>query len=257
VLAHRAFGTAGRPPLLLLHGLLGSSRNWIAAGRMLSPLADVHALDLRNHGDSPGGRMDYAAMAGDVADWLAARGIDQAVVAGHSMGGKVAMRLACEQPRRVRALAVIDIAPRAYPPRWDALFAAMLALPVAGLADRAAADRALQAAAPDPELRAFLLTNLERHGTAGGFRWRIDLAALQAALPELAGKSLAPGQRYAGPVRFIRGARSDFVRTDDLAEIRAHFPRAELVTVAAAGHNLHIDNPAGLRAALEPLLAPP
>jgi pimeloyl-ACP methyl ester carboxylesterase len=51
VLAHRDLGGEGKPPLVVLHGLLGSSRNWQTAGRDLAAHFHVSALDLRNHGD--------------------------------------------------------------------------------------------------------------------------------------------------------------------------------------------------------------
>ena len=86
-LFHRDLGGAGAPPLVILHGLLGSSRNWQTAGRDLARSANspaegatagfhVFALDLRNHGASPHAReMTYAAMAEDVIAWLDAQGM--------------------------------------------------------------------------------------------------------------------------------------------------------------------------------------
>ena len=98
-LFHRDLGGEGNPPLLVLHGMLGSSRNWLTAGRELSAHYHVHALDLRNHGASPhDAEMNYPAMLADVLAWLAAREIKQVTIIGHSMGGKVAMLLACRQP---------------------------------------------------------------------------------------------------------------------------------------------------------------
>ena len=97
------------PPLVVLHGLFGSARNWQAIARRLAADWRVLALDLRNHGESPwDATMTYAAMAGDVLAFLDARGIERAAVLGHSMGGKVAMTLALSQPARVAALAVAD-----------------------------------------------------------------------------------------------------------------------------------------------------
>jgi esterase len=87
------------PPLVLLHGLFGSARNWGAVQKALSSDYRVVALDLRNHGASPHAPgMDYAAQAGDVAETLAALGIERAMVLGHSMGGKAAMMLALTRP---------------------------------------------------------------------------------------------------------------------------------------------------------------
>ena len=67
LLFHRDLGGAGRPPLVLVHGFLGSSRNWQTAGAGLTDRFHVLALDLRNHGRSPHApEMTYAAMLADV-----------------------------------------------------------------------------------------------------------------------------------------------------------------------------------------------
>ena len=89
------------------------------------------ALDLRNHGASPhAAAMDYPAMAADVLETLAARDALPAVLIGHSMGGKAAMRAALIAPDAVTALLVADIAPVPYPPHFAAIAAAMAAMPL-------------------------------------------------------------------------------------------------------------------------------
>src|SRR5690606_24200481 len=113
-LAHRDLGGEGKPPLVVLRGLLGSSRNWMAAGKDLSPDFHVMALDLRNHGESGHApEHNYLTMTNDVLAWLDEAGLERVRLMGHSMGGKTAMRLACLAPERVEALVVVDIAPRA------------------------------------------------------------------------------------------------------------------------------------------------
>ena len=103
LLAHRDFGGAGRPPLIVLHGLLGAARNWQSAGRDLAADFHVCALDLRNHGESFHARESgYGDMAADVLAWLDAHGRERVHLLGHSMGGKIAMRLACRHPKRVQ-----------------------------------------------------------------------------------------------------------------------------------------------------------
>ena len=154
-LFHRDLGGAGRPPLVILHGFLGSSRNWQTAGADLASRFHVCALDLRNHGASPhADAMSYAAMAADVAAWLDARAAGPVTLVGHSMGGKVAMLLACRGPERVGRLVVVDIAPRDYSAaRHQAEFAAMNGLDLASLRSRADAERDLEAAVPDWAMR--------------------------------------------------------------------------------------------------------
>ncbi|MFZ9682595.1 MAG: alpha/beta fold hydrolase, partial [Cephaloticoccus sp.] len=110
----RDLGGSGRP-LILLHGMLGSSRNWQTVGRDLADTAHVYALDARNHGQSPHAEpMEYAAMVADVLAWMDAHTTGPVDLLGHSMGGKTAMRLACRYPERVGRLIVVDMAPRDY-----------------------------------------------------------------------------------------------------------------------------------------------
>jgi esterase len=240
-LFHRDLGGAGNPPLVILHGMLGSSRNWQTAGAELAQYFQVFALDLRNHGRSPHAElMGYGALVDDVLAWLDAQGLAQVTLLGHSLGGKVAMRLACREPARVARLVVVDIAPRDYPEKLErAEFAAMNALDLATVNTRADAERAMEPLVPGWAMRKFLVTNLEQTPD-GTWRWAINLPALTAAVPELIRTPLTPHDRFAGPARFIIGAKSDFVRAEDAAVIRNHFPAAEIVTLDT-GHNPHME----------------
>lgn len=241
-LFHRELGGAGNPPLVILHGMLGSSRNWQTAGADLTSRYHVFALDLRNHGRSPQAEeMTYAAMMADVLEWMDEHALAKATLLGHSMGGKTAMLLACRQPRRVERLVIVDIAPKNY--YWvahRANFAAMNELNLADLHSRAEAELRFEARVPNWAMRKFLVTNLERTDE-GQWRWQINLPAITAAVPTLEANALAPTDRYDGPVRFIAGANSTYIEPADHETIRAHFPRAEIVTVAGSGHNPHME----------------
>jgi pimeloyl-ACP methyl ester carboxylesterase len=241
-LHHVELGGAGLPPLVLLHGLLGSSRNWQTTGRDLVANFHVFAVDARNHGRSPhADEMSVEAMVADTLAWLAARGLPRATFMGHSMGGKVAMLLACRHPECVERLVVVDVAPRDY--SWQghrAEFAAMHELELANLSSRQEAELRFEARVPDLGMRKFLTTNLAR-GDDGKWRWAINLPALTAALPRLEKDSLAPHDRFDGAVRFIIGGRSRYVEEADHAVIRTHFPFADFVTISGAGHNPHMD----------------
>lgn len=243
-LAQRSFdGAVDGTPLVLLHGLLGSSRNWQTAGRLLAGACPVTALDLRNHGESPhDGQMDYPVMAADVLAWMDLQQVREAHLLGHSMGGKVAMYLVSHYPDRFRSLTVVDIAPREYPPRWEREFSVMRRMPVGDFNRRSEAEEWLEPEISDWAFRKFLVTNLERD-TEGGFRWIVNLKTLQDALPNLFQQIPKDGESYDGPVLFLRGERSRFVSEEDVPMIRRFFPRAVLETVAGAGHNVHFDQP--------------
>lgn len=238
----RDLGGAGQPPLVILHGLLGSSRNWQTVGRDLAGAAHVCAPDARNHGQSPHAEpMDYAAMADDTVAWLDAQGFDRVTLLGHSMGGKTAMLLACRQPERVERLIVVDIAPKDY--RWEAHrqeFAAMNELDLAALRTRADAEAQFERRVDDWAMRKFLATNLERTSD-GAWRWIVNLPVLTAALPVLEKNPLPADARFDGPTHFVVGGKSRYVQPADHAAIRRHFPAVRVETLPASGHNPHMD----------------
>ena len=239
ILATRIVGE-GRP-VVVLHGLFGSARTLTALTRALSASHRAIAMDLRNHGDSAHDpAMDYDTMAADVAETMSALGVEAAHVAGHSMGGKVAMRLALRQPARVRRLVVADIAPVPYPSHFGAFTRAMLAVPPS--ASRAEADGMLAPEIPDPAIRGFLMHNF-RPGTG----WRIGLNQIAGALPRVEDWDVTIGQ-FDGPTLFVTGARSDYVLPEHRPAILRLFPAARFVAIKDAGHWLHAEQPAAFNA---------
>jgi pimeloyl-ACP methyl ester carboxylesterase len=241
-LFHRDFGGAGKPPLVILHGLLGSSRNWQTVGADLAASQHVLAVDLRNHGLSPhAADQDYALMEADLERWMETQSLASAVLLGHSMGGKLSMALACHRPQRVAALVVVDIAPRHYDVgRIGGMLETMAGIDLAAAESRAAVEAELQKGVPDWGLMKFLATNLDRD-ERGRFFWRVNVKALHAELAELAGTSLQAGDRYEGPTLFVAGGRSYHVRDEDRAGIMACFPRARITVLPDSGHNPHIE----------------
>jgi pimeloyl-ACP methyl ester carboxylesterase len=241
------------PPVVLLHGLFGAARNFGALQRALTPRFRVVALDMRNHGESPhASDMRYPVQAADVRETLEALGIERAAVIGHSMGGKTAMALALRWPEQVGRLLVADIAPVAYRHGNNAIASAMAAIPLGPQLTRRQADAALAEAVPRPDIRAFLLQNLRFGDDAPS--WRIGLAQIAAAVPDLEGWAELLGA-YDGPALFVTGANSDYVQAADRPVIRALFPAARFVAVKNAGHWVHADNPAGFLSVVEAFLA--
>ncbi len=241
-LFHRDLGGAGLPPLILLHGLLGSSRNWQTVGAQLASKFHVFALDLRNHGQSlHSDQMTYEAMMDDVLAWADRLGLERFSLMGHSMGGKVAMLLACRFPARLDRLVVVDIAPKTYLSNAHrAEFAAMNELELRGLESRAQAEMRFESRVPDWSMRKFLTTNLERDAD-GTWRWLINLPVLTRSLPDLETNPLSDSDQYDGPTRFINGGRSRYVQPEDEPAIRKYFPKVTRVTLADCGHNPHME----------------
>ena len=232
-------------PLIILHGLLGSLRNWHSISEKLADRFQVIAVDLPNHGRSPHtAHMDYLSMAADIAELMQAHRLSRAHVMGHSMGGKVAMQMALLHAELVDRLIVLDIAPRAYSRRLDRIFAALLALDPKGFQTRKELEDTLAGPIPDLTTRQFLLTNLT-HDPAGGFRWRIGLNEIHHNSSHLV-KALTEGTPFQGPTLFLRGEQSDFLLETDMDLIRRWFPQAKLQAIPHSRHLLHTENPEAL-----------
>lgn len=230
-------------PVVLLHGLFGSSDNWHPIALRLAESFRVLALDHRNHGQSPhSSEMDYPVMAADVDRFMAAQGLDRARVIGHSMGGKTAMQLALHFPARVEKLVVADMAPRAYAAAHDQIFTALLGLDLPRYQQRVEIEAALAPAIPNPVLRRFLLKNLGRN-EEGGFYWKINLPDIAQNYWRLR-EPVAGDAPFGRPVLFIRGGKSKYLLPADEPLIREWFPAAEIRTIPEAGHWVHADQPA-------------
>lgn len=178
-------------------------------------------------------------MADDLRELMEREKISECHVVGHSLGGKVAMQFATSHPHRVSKLVIVDIAPKAYPPSQRAILAALEQLELQNFQSFGEIDAALAPAIPELPLRQFLMKNITRV-SSGGFQWRIDLGSIAKSYDHLT-KPIIAAACYDKPALFMRGGRSEYIADIDLPSIKAIFTRAELVTIARAGHWLHAD----------------
>lgn len=239
-----AYGDDG-PLVVFCHGLFGQGRNWTQIAKALADDHRVLLADMPHHGRSPGGdRFDYLEISDRVAGLLSAD--DPAALVGHSMGGKIAMLVALRHPELVERLCVVDVSPVAYhhTDEFAGYIAGMQALDLASLERRADADAALSEAVPHPTVRAFLLQNLRRGDDS--WSWQLDLDVLGEHLGELGGwpgDQLAGVAPYDGPVLWLAGARSDYVRDEYAGAMDELFPRNRRATIKDAGHWVHSEQP--------------
>ena len=238
-LYYQTIGT-GRP-VVILHGLFGSSDNWRGMAKQLATQAQVITVDLRNHGRSPhSSEQTYALMVEDLAELFERLKLDKVVIIGHSMGGKIAMAFSQRYPHWLRKLVVVDIAPRQYEDEHSAIFKALLALDLSLYANRNELDDALKIALPNKAVRQFLLMNLDVNDEQ--LSWRINLQALYDNYAQLLA-AVCEDETIIIPSCFIRGGQSGYIRDEDEDLIRACFPYAELTTIEQAGHWVHAEAP--------------
>ena len=230
------------PPIVLIHGLFGRARNLGYFQRRLSVTRRTLAIDLRNHGDSPHGQMDYTSMAFDLLETLAEHDALPATLVGHSMGGKAAMTLALTRPEAVASLLVADIPPATTGHGSFAIGERMLKLSFPPYLNRADADALLAEIEPNADIRNLMLQNL-RLGQDPG--WVIGLAEIVGSMTNIEGWPYIPeGHRYDGPTLFLAGENSPYIRPGDYPTMRRLFPRYTLEVIEQAGHWLHVENPA-------------
>lgn len=240
-------GTEG-PLITFCHGLFGQGRNWTGIARTLVDKGFRCLLvDLPNHGRSSWtDHLSHAEMASGVATAVIDSGLAPTVLVGHSLGGKVAMRLALDHPELVAKLCVVDMSPVPYDgmSQFAQYIAGMRAIDLATLDNRAVADALLEDAVPDPTIRGFLLQNL-RHDTSPGGRgwyWQANLDLIDTELDRLADWEPIDAV-FEGPVLWMAGATSDYIRPDHDQPMKALFPQTRRVKVKRAGHWVHSEQP--------------
>ncbi|MGE5255523.1 MAG: alpha/beta fold hydrolase [Hyphomicrobiales bacterium] len=248
---YRIFGSG--EPLIILHGLFGCWDNWYPVAKDLSQRFGVCVPDLRNHGRSfHSARFDYDVMADDIRRLMDEIGLTRASLLGHSMGGKAAMRVAARFPRRIARLIIVDITYKACRPIYAEAIDALCRLDLGSLTRLKDAEQRLRPAIPDPTVRMFLLKNLE-HTRDNGYRWKVNLDSIRRNQAEICGPVKV--RRLLTPSLFVRGGKSEYIRDSDWPEIKTIFPRAELVTLAHAGHWAHADDKDGFLKTVKEFMA--
>ena len=234
----------GKSPLVIMHGLFGSGRNWQGIAKQLSNRFTVFTLDLRNHGSSQHtDEMDYSSMAGDVVEFLESQGLADAAILGHSMGGKVAMSLALSHPDRVKNLIIVDIAPVSYQHNFDDILQALKSVPVEKISSRKQADDYLAKKIDVLSLRQFLLQNLVPV-PSGGFKWRVNLKSIENNMDAIMGFPTEESRAvFVHPTLFINGEKSTYLSAKYQLVALEMFPNAVVQTVANAGHWPHVESP--------------
>lgn len=231
-------GKPGGTPLLIVHGLYGSARNWGVIAKRLSDSRHVVAVDMRNHGDSPWrDSHGYPEMAADLAGVIADLG-GQADVVGHSMGGKAAMVLGLQHPGAVRKLLVADIAPVTYGHSQIQYIDAMRKVDLSRVTKRSDALEQLAEHVDDATLQSFFTQSLD----VAGKRWKLNLDVLADDMDKILSFPDIDGVLEA-PTLFLSGSESDYVQPEHRPKIRTHFPRARFAKLAGAGHWLHAEKP--------------
>lgn len=255
----RSYGNG--PALFILHGLYGSSDNWFSIAKMIGEYYTVYLPDLRNHGQSPHSEiMDYDSMRDDLLELTDELNIKKIFLAGHSMGGKVAISFALKFPERLNGLLIADISPfineisglKIYD-QHKSILKAILSLDLSKISSRAEAEAELTKIIENEKIKGFILKNLQRN-SGNDFIWKINSRAILDNLDRIMDgidRSTSPISGF--PVIFLKGAESEYINASDYPDILRVFPSAEIKVIENAGHWLHADQPAEVAASLKML----
>lgn len=248
----RSYGSG--PPLIILHGLYGSSDNWVSIAKKIGDYYTVYLPDLRNHGQSPHSDiMDYQSMCDDLEELSEHLGLMSFFLAGHSMGGKVAVNYAIKYPEKLSGLLIADISPFINVSAGDKAFRlhktileAMSSLNLSNIHSRADVDAELKNKIGEENIRGFILKNLQRI-SGNNFSWRLNIKSILNNLNHImAGIDISkvPDNQITGfPVIFLKGSESEYLINSDYPGILKIFPSAEINVIKNAGHWLHADQP--------------
>lgn len=244
VISEQGLWNTPATPVIIIPGLFGSTTNWRSFARALSADVPVIVIDQRNHGQSPhADSHSYADMVNDLLRLLDKLALDKVYLCGHSMGGKTAMLLSLLHPERVAKLMVLDIAPERYSHSHAPFLEALMQIDLSTLKSRSEADQAVKAAIPETSTRLFLLQSLT--GSAGQYRWRLNLPVLHEFMPEITG--FPDNDTFLTPcltdTLFVAGGKSDYIKGCHYSRMNTLFPNAEHSDIADAGHWLHVEQP--------------
>ena len=244
------FRTVGEgKPLIILHGLFGSSDNWLTHAKSLGSNHKVYLVDQRNHGASPhNDEFTYEKMVDDLLKFIKQHDLIRPDIIGHSMGGKVAMLFAVRYPDQINKLIIVDIAPKFYPVHHNTILEGLKAIPITTLQSRQEADDILTGYIDLPGVRQFLLKNIKR--SDDGFEWKMNLNVIYDHIANV-GNGLEDDDQFDHETLFIRGSESDYIEDSDIPDLNDHFPKNDLVTIHGASHWVHVEEPEQLLKAIE------
>ncbi len=244
-------------PLVIVHGLYGSSDNWLNIGKRLAEKHTVYMVDQRNHGHSPfSDSHTFNDMRNDLEEFFERHNIEKATLLGHSMGGKVAMWFAADFPEKVEKLVIADIAPKDYLLlKEDSQFylhqnilLAMMEIDFTKIKSRSDVDDFMSQKIDDVNIRQFLLKNVAKDKISHLYKWRVNAGVLYDHLDEIVSgvnknwlDDRIPITSY--PVIFIRGMKSKYILPEDEPMIKEIYPDSKIIDIPDAGHWLHAEQP--------------
>jgi len=227
--------------MMILHGLFGYSDNWQTHAKKLAEYYRVILVDLRNHGRSDwSDDFSYEIMADDVLELCNDLGLEELILVGHSMGGKVAMHVAAKNEDLLEKLVIVDMGTKEYPMHHDHILEGINAVTLDNVSARSEAEKQMEPFIESEGIKQFLLKNLYWK-EKGQLSWRMNVQVLEREMAKILGAFQA--DEILTPTLFIRGAMSNYILDEDISSLELQFPDIEMETIENAGHWVHAEAP--------------
>ena len=176
ILHSQIFGEG--PDILICHGYIGSSDNWRFIAKKLASNYTIHCIDCRNHGESfHRDTMTYQDMSKDVEAYISDKKLTNVSLIGHSMGGKIVMQMATNQPNRYNKIIIVDIAPVTYTPHHQAILKALKETNLSELTTIKDCDNSMKTHIKNDTIRGFIIKNIKRN-EYNQLYWKINVNAI-------------------------------------------------------------------------------
>lgn len=225
-------------PMIFIHGLFGSLSNLGVLARHFSEQRTAIQIDVRNHGLSGhSSDINYQLMAEDVLETLSSLNVHKFVVVGHSMGGKIAMKLADLAREQTEKLVVLDITPIQYHESHHAeIFKALFAVQQENVASRLEAAKIMRKYLHEEMVIQFLLKSFNKG------QWLFNAQALFDHYPDI--MAWEKVEKINRPALFLRGGDSFYIsKPEHFAAINEQFSQAKIEVIENTGHWLHGEKP--------------
>lgn len=247
-LFYRQLGTG--TPFMILHGLYGCSDNWLTIAKVFAQNHNVILPDLRNHGNSPHSDVfNISSMAEDIAELIDELKIENFVLLGHSLGGKVALDYATKHSDKLQKLIIVDIAPRTYGSEHfeenenhKQIINILKNIDLSLFSNRSEALTELQKLKDSERFRNLMMKNL-KSDKEGKLQWKINVSAIADNLQDLLNVFNADLTKIKCPTLFIKGENSNYLTKNDFEEIRTKMANATFTVISNSSHWIHVDNP--------------
>lgn len=228
-------------PVIFLHGFMGSLINLKKLSDSLDKKSyKSYLLDLPSHGNSSTTEpISYEFLSETLSNFFKEEKIEKAILVGHSMGGKLAIKFSLSYPESILGLFILDIGINSLVDKYNQLIKAIKTINLNS--SMVEIKEFLNQSLSDRTLAGFITLNLQ--STSNGFIWKRDILSFLEENKEVwLNLDINPHSLCQKPLTLVKGENSDFVKEEDIKEIKRIFPNSLIITLKNVGHFPHLED---------------